>query len=125
MRKTYNIKCFMLFSLLMNMKRTTKMIYNYIITLKRNMTEENISHEFRLKKIDETRNYFLKEIKHNYLVGKKHKKVCKVLNYIEHLFILVSTVTGCVLISALFSLVPIGIASRIKNLFNNCTNQKV
>ena len=29
------------------------------------MAEENISQEFRLKKIDETKNYFIKEIKQN------------------------------------------------------------
>ena len=39
--------------------------------------------------------------------------VCKFLNYIEHLLILASTVTGCVSISAFASLVgfPVGIAS--------------
>ena len=54
------------------------------------MSEENISQEFRLKKIDEARNYFIEEINHNELMNKKHRKVCRVLNYIEHLFILVS-----------------------------------
>ena len=39
--------------------------------------------------------------------SKKHKNVCGVLNYIEHLLILVSTVTGYVSISALASLVGI------------------
>ena len=34
------------------------------------MAEENISHEFRLKNIDETRN-FLEEIKQNELMSKK------------------------------------------------------
>ena len=29
------------------------------------MAEGNISQEFRLKNIDETRNYFIKEIDHN------------------------------------------------------------
>ena len=29
------------------------------------MAEENISQEFRLKKIDKTKNYFIKEIKQN------------------------------------------------------------
>ena len=58
------------------------------------MAEENISREFRLKNIDETRYYSLEEIKQNELMSKKHKKVC--LNYIEHFFILVSTITGCV-----------------------------
>ena len=46
-------------------------------------------------------------------MSKKYEKLCKVLNYIEHLLILVSTVTGCVSISAFASLVgiPIGITS--------------
>ena len=38
------------------------------------MVEENISQEFRFKNIDETRNYFLEEIKQNELMSKKHKK---------------------------------------------------
>ena len=43
----------------------------------------------------------------------KHKKVCRVLNYIDYLLIVTSTITGCVSISAFASLVgiPIGIAS--------------
>ena len=40
------------------------------------MVEENISQEFRLKNIDETRNVFLEEIKQNELMSQKHKKVC-------------------------------------------------
>ena len=58
------------------------------------MVEINISQEFRLKRIDETRNYFLEEIQQNELMSKKHKKVCTSLNYIEHYFILASTVAG-------------------------------
>ena len=38
------------------------------------MSEENTSHEFRLKNIDETRSYFVKEINQNELMWKKHKK---------------------------------------------------
>ena len=77
------------------------------------MVEENISQEFRLKNIDETRNYLIEEINRNELMSKKHKKVCTTLNYIEHFLILGSTITGCVSISAFASLVgiPIGIAS--------------
>ena len=77
------------------------------------MTEENISQEFRSKEIDKTRNYFIEETKQNELISKKHKKICKVLNYTEHSLIVSSTVTGCVSISALASLVgiPVGIAS--------------
>ena len=42
------------------------------------MFEENISQEFRLKNIDERRNYFIEEIKQNELISKKDKKVCKI-----------------------------------------------
>ena len=48
------------------------------------MAEENISQEFRSKNINETRNYFLEEIEKNELMSRKHKKVFKTLNYIEH-----------------------------------------
>ena len=71
-----------------------------------NMIEE-ASLEFRLRKIDETRNYLLDEIKHS----EKYKKTCKYLNYVEHLTILVSTATSGVSFSVFASLVaiPIGI----------------
>ena len=49
---------------------------------------------FRLRKIDETRNDY------NDLMSEKYKKTCRYLDYVEHLLILVSTVTGCVSISA-------------------------
>ena len=77
------------------------------------MVEENISQEFRLKNIDETRNYLIEEINPNELMNKKHKKVCTTSNYIEHFLIFASTITGCVSISAFASLVgiPIGITS--------------
>ena len=39
--------------------------------------------EFRLKKINKTRNYFLGEIEKSQLIRRKHKKVCTILNYIE------------------------------------------
>ena len=46
-------------------------------------------------------------------MGEKYKKICKYLNYVLHLLILVSTGTGCVSISAFASLVcvPVGITS--------------
>ena len=44
-----------------NYKKNNKIIYKY---LKINMEEET-SLELRLRKIDETRNYLLDEIKHN------------------------------------------------------------
>ena len=80
------------------------------------MSEENISQEFRLKNIDETRNYLIEEINQNELMSKKHKKFYRVLNYIEHLRILISAVTGCVSISSFPSLIgiPIEIMSSAK-----------
>ena len=48
------------------------------------MPEENINQEFRLKKIDEVRNYLIEEINQIKLMSKKHKKVCRVLNYVDH-----------------------------------------
>ena len=47
------------------------------------------------------------------MISKKPQKICGTLNYIEDLIILVSTVTGCVLISAFASLVgiPLKVAS--------------
>ena len=46
-------------------------------------------------------------------MSEKYKKTCKHLNYVEHLLILASTVTGCVSISAFASLVcvPVGVMS--------------
>ena len=43
------------------------------------MPEENINQKFRLKKIDEIRNYLIGEINQNELMSKKHKKVCRIL----------------------------------------------
>ena len=39
-----------------------------------------MSKEFRLKNVDETRNYFLEEIKQNEFTSKKHKKICTTQN---------------------------------------------
>ena len=55
-----------------------------------------MSHKFRFINKDETRNYFLEEIKQNELISRKHKKVCTTVNYIEHFLILASTITGCI-----------------------------
>ena len=68
------------------------------------MAEKKTSQEFRLKNIDETRNYLIEEINRNELMSKKHN---------EHFLILASTITGCISISDFASLVgiPIGITS--------------
>ena len=46
-------------------------------------------------------------------MSEKHKKICTTLNYTEHFLILASTITGCVSVSAVASLIgiPIGITS--------------
>ena len=56
------------------------------------MVEENLSQEFRFKNIEEIKNYFIQEIHQNELISDKHKNFFPVLNYIEHLLILASTV---------------------------------
>ena len=60
-------------------------------------------------------------------MSKKHKKVCRVLNYIDNLLIVTSTITGCASFSAFAFLVgiPIGIKSSaigLKNFRNSCRN---
>ena len=79
-----------------------------------NMVEKKISQEFRLKNINEIRNYFL-EIEQNELMSRKHKKVYTTLNYIKHFLILASAITGCISISAFASLLGIskGITSSV------------
>ena len=49
-------------------------------------------------------------------MGRKHKKICTTLNYIEHFLLLPSTIIGCISISAFASLlaIPIGITSSAK-----------
>ena len=76
------------------------------------MPEENMNQGFRLKNIDETRNYLIEEINRNEFMTSKHKKVCRVQNYIDHSLIAISPITGGVSISVFTSLViPIGITS--------------
>ena len=74
---------------------------------------KSVSQEFTFKNIDETRNYFLEQIKQNELMSRKHKTICTTLNYIEHFLILASTITGCISISAFASLVGIPIGIRV------------
>ena len=57
------------------------------------MTKE-ASLEIRSIKIDETRNCLLEETNYNDLKSKELGKEFKYLNYVKHLLILVSTVTG-------------------------------
>ena len=82
------------------------------------MAEVNISHEFRSKNVNETRNYLLKEIEQNELMSRKHKKV------------LASAINGWISISDFASLlgIPKGnykFCNSIKNLCNSCRNWEV
>ena len=82
------------------------------------MVKKNISKEFRMKNIDETRNYFLEETEQNELMYIAHKKVCITLNYIEHFLILTFLLIRCISISVSTSLlgIPIGITSSAVGL---------
>ena len=73
------------------------------------MVEENISKEFRLRKIEKTKNCFVEEIQQNELMRKKHKKICTTLSYIEHFLILASVIIRWTSISAFASLLGIGV----------------
>ena len=95
--------------------------------LKGNMAEEDKSQESGLKNIDKTKKYFIQERKQNELISKRHKKVCKILNYTEHLLIFISTVIGCVSHFCFcffnwYSCRYCKFYSRNKNLCNICNN---
>ena len=66
-----------------------------------------------MQNTEETKNYFLEEIKQNELMSRKHKKVSKTLNYFQHVLILTSAITGCISMSTFASL--LGILIGIKN----------
>ena len=81
-------------------KKNDKIIYTYL-------KDKYDKSRVKIKKVDETRNYLFEEIKHNDLISENHKKTRKYLNYVEHLLILASAITGCVSISAFTSLVAV------------------
>ena len=60
------------------------------------MSQENVSQGLRLQKMEEARNYFIKKTDQNELMSKKHKIVSTTLNYIDHLLILASAISGCI-----------------------------
>ena len=89
------------------------------------MSEENISQEFRSKKWSRwNEKLSIEEINQIELMSKSHKKVYRVLTFIEHLLILISTVTGCVFIYVFTSLIgiPIVITSSATGLKNCVIN---
>ena len=71
-----------------------------------------MNQEFRLKKIDEIRNYLIEEINRNELMSKKHKKDCRVFDYIEHSPVVISAIS----VFASIDEIPIDIASSAKGL---------
>ena len=75
-----------------------------------------MSQECRLNNVNETRNYFLEEINQNELMSREHKKVCATLKYIEDVFILASTITGCISIPSFASLLGIPIGLQVLQL---------
>ena len=77
------------------------------------MSEKNINQEFRLEKLEPIKQCLIKEIIQNEIMNNKYKKFCRVVSYIYHLIIVISTITGCVSIPAFASLggIPIGITS--------------
>ena len=54
-----------------------------------------------LKNIGEIRDYLIEETNRNALMSKRYKKACRVLNHTGNSLIVISTITGCVSISAL------------------------
>ena len=57
------------------------------------MVEVSISQNFRLKNIEEIRNYFLEQKNQHELIDKGTKKVCPTQDYIEHFLVLASAIT--------------------------------
>ena len=58
-KKEESLEILQLLGLITNMNGKYIGWNEYIITLKKNMIEEKINQEFRLKNISETRNYFI------------------------------------------------------------------
>ena len=58
------------------MSNVIKLNTKYIIALNKNMIEENMHQECRLKNKIESKNYLNEEINQNNFMSKKHKKVC-------------------------------------------------
>ena len=87
-----------------------------------------MSQGFRLQNIDETRNYYLEEIKQIELMNIKYEKVCTTLNYIENVLVLASAITGCISVSAFASfllLTSIGITSSVIKLKTGAIAAKI
>ena len=112
--------CIGLFDFMLKVKRL--LAYTNLISLNKYKRNDIIM----LKCFIEIKNYLIEEINQSELMSKKHKKVCRVLHYIDHLLIATITITECVSISAFVYFVSIPknckFYNRIKNFRNNCRN---
>ena len=77
------------------------------------LLKECIIQKVRLENIEQTKNYFIKEIYQNELTSKKCQNIFTVLNYIEHFLISASAVSGFVSVSPFASLLDITIGITI------------
>ena len=80
--------------------------------------------------MDEAKNYIIEEIKQNKLMGRKHKKVCTIVNYIEHfsyfsLYNYKMYFDSCFCFSDWYPVRNYEICSMIKILCSNCRNLKI
>ena len=82
------------------------------------MFVEDLCQKIKSKNVDETRTYFLEEIKQIELMSRKHKKICETLNYIEYFLLLASAITGWISIATFSSLIafPMRITSCVIRL---------
>ena len=79
-----------------NKKLLVQLIISKSIRKYITMSKVSKSQEFRLKNIERTKNYLIKQIDQNELMSKKHKELCRVQNYIEDLLILRTCLWKCI-----------------------------
>ena len=73
------------------------------------LLKERIIQKVKLENIEQTKNYFIKEIYQNELISKKRQNIFTALNYIEHFLISASAVSGFISIYPFASLLAITI----------------
>ena len=81
----------------------------------------------KIKKTDETKNFILEVIKHNKMMKKKHKRMCRTLNYFEHFLLFFSASAGSASIFGIcvfnrYSYRHCKFCNDKKNLWKNCKN---
>ena len=104
-------------------KKKGKIIYNYF-------KDRYGKKKHRLgkdKKIDEKKKFILDVIKHNKMMKKNHKKMCRTLNYFEHLLLFFSASAGSASIFRIcvfnrYSYRHCKFCNNKKNLCKNCKN---